>query len=655
MDAQTKRAIDALTQELLRTQAELATVKRGQRRPQLGNSSIDTGSLEVRDSAGVTRLRLGWQPDGSVGVVEEGGDPHPAPGAPMVEPIPSGLSVTWDGSLDGLELLPADFDHINVHVSTSSGFTPGPASFAGTIPRSGGSLPVAPLEVGTTYYVRLVPVGTGGVQGAPSAQASGVPVGVTDIEPGSITETEIADDAITSPKISANAVQALHIAADQIEAGHIQAAAVTAAKLEADLVLGTRIIAGNPMGARVELDSNGLRGYTGSDELAFVIDDEGNATFSGSITGSEITGSRMTITTPGGATGVIEGATGGVVRSRVTGANGSRVQMVGTPTLSQLAVWANTSDPTTPSGAITAQPGICAVTMYSDASDALGKPSMQLSAATDEAAAIWRSETGSEVRIRSVDGWSSVAMTAPEADDPDDEQGAGFIFTERFSNDLAALSLQGPVWNADTGPEYRKRAVFYVEGARPTRAYTRMVHQAQRHRFGGESLGDAYDTTSDGLVELAPTHSIMAPKHGPVRTDMAAQPTATGAGQFVNFTGGQYPTLAFRTGWSGRVRVTIQMCGFNHNTNGGTLAVGFSLTGGSTVPTDLARAAMVRSIGTAGPHFGRQSTQIVYLNLAGNANYTLQPAWRTSSLENWTTNQAFDLNYQNSIVVEPLM
>lgn len=45
MDPQTRRAIQSLTRELQRTQAELARVKRGSRRPQLGHSSIDSGEI----------------------------------------------------------------------------------------------------------------------------------------------------------------------------------------------------------------------------------------------------------------------------------------------------------------------------------------------------------------------------------------------------------------------------------------------------------------------------------------------------------------------------------------------------------------------------------------------------------------------------------
>lgn len=297
-EAALRRQVERIAAELARTQAEVQTLRRAARRPQLGDSSIDSGALEVRDpDTGATRLRLGYQPDGTVGVISEGGDPPPVPTGPVVEGIPAGLSVTWNATLSGDGDLPGDFDHVNVHVSEQDGFTPDEGTFVGTITRAGGSLPVAPLEVGTTYYVRLVGVTTSGVQGEPSAQASGVPEAVGGVpEPGSITETEIADDAISTPKLQAEAVTALKIAANAIEAGHISAGAVEADKLAAVLVLASRIVAGDPAGARVELNSEGLRAYSSVGALTVAVDAEtGDAVYTGTITGSQIVGSSLLV------------------------------------------------------------------------------------------------------------------------------------------------------------------------------------------------------------------------------------------------------------------------------------------------------------------------------------------------------------------------
>lgn len=657
-EAALRRQVERIAAELARTQAEVRTLRRAARRPQLGDSSIDSGALEVRDpQTGATRLRLGYQPDGSVGVISEGGDPPPVPAGPVVEGIPAGLSVAWDATLAGGGDLPSDFDHVNVHVSQVDGFTPSEDTFVGTIARAGGSLPVAPLEVGTTYYVRLVGVTTSGVQGEPSAQASGVPEAVGGVPgPGSITETEIADDAISTPKLQAEAVTALKIAANAIEAGHILAGAVTAAKLESDLVLGTRIIAGSPGGARVELDDTGIRGYTDADELAFVIDDTGDAIFSGDIVGSEISGSRITIGAAPGNVGAIE-ATSGVVRTRVTASTGQHAQISAATGRAEFTAWADFNTAGGPAGGIIAVPEQVALTLQSEIGD-FSKPWTEQNALPGQAKSHWSSGNGSEVVIRALPDYSSIMLTAPPATDPNDAQDAGYIFTQRYADDIAAASIQGPVWSSGSGPERGKRSMLHLEGARPDRPHTRASHSAARHLFQQQyDMHANVRDTADGVVELASTHSISAPRHAPVRTDMAAQPTVASTGDFVDFTAGQMPTVVFKTSWSGRTRVIIQMCGINYRTSASTIALGFRLSGAGTVPASLQRAAMVRSVGANGPATsGRTALQIVDLDLAGNATYTLTPVWRISgSGHAWGEMHSFDLNYQNSITIDPLM
>lgn len=675
-DSALRRQVAQLAAELARTQAEVRTLRRGARRPQLGHSSIDSGSLDVVDSeTGQVRLRLGYQPDGSVGVVPEGGDPHPAPATPVVEPIPSGLSVSWNGSLSGLDTLPADFDHVNVHVSQVDGFAPEANTFTGTITRSGGVLPVAPLEVGETYYVRLVPVGTGGVQGAPSAQASGVPAPVGGVPgPGSITETEIADDAISTPKLQAEAVTALKIAAQAIEAGHIQAAAITASKLEADLVLGTRIIAGSPAGARVELDENGLRGYDDTDALVFAITD-GNAVFTGNITGSVISGSRILMGAAPDPHGAIEETSSGV---QVRVQHGTHVaQLRASVDQANFLAARDATDPSTPAVGFSttstgvqfvvdssalisdglpsitglATPSSAQLSLWSTRND-LGSARATHIATSGSASAEWHAGSGSSVQVTAGSGSASMRFTPAEAADPGDQQGAGSLFANRSpSDDIAAVSLQSPRWEMAGSPASLRRSVLFAEGANTGRPYTRMVHAARRVLVMGEATGGAYDTTSDGVLDLADTHSIRAPRHTPATGTLQGQLTSYSTGSdFYDFPSGLFAPFTFKTGWSGWIRVTINICALNPASGASTVSLGFRLSGAGTLAADLSRAAGVRSIG-AGVGSNRQSHWSKPLSLAGNATYTLTPCYRITSGSVTTFDQSFD----NSITVEPLM
>lgn len=243
-------------------------LSRIERSPRLSHAALDNTSITVKDGTGTVRGAIGMQADGTIGLVAANGPAPGAPTAPVVTPSLGGLRVVWDGALADGSVLPADFDHIAVHVSTSSGFTPSAATFVGTITRSGdgGMLPVTPLPY-QVHYVQLTAVNTSGNASAASAEASATPVKVDgpDLTAGSVT------------------------------AAHIQAGAITAEKLEAILQIVTRLVAGDPDGARVELNEDGLRVYNASDALMVQFDAAtGDAVFTGEVTGSAITGGTIT-------------------------------------------------------------------------------------------------------------------------------------------------------------------------------------------------------------------------------------------------------------------------------------------------------------------------------------------------------------------------
>jgi hypothetical protein len=280
---------NSLAQEVARLRREVEQIKNGSRIAH--GASIENAALEVKDSTGALRVTLGVQPDGTVGVVAQNGPPPGALSAPIVTPSIAGLRVTWDGALADGSNLPLDFDHVAVHVSTTSGFTPSAATFVGTITRAGdgGMLPVTPLPY-ALHYVRLIGVNTSGIGGDLSAETAGTPVQVDgpDLTAGSVT------------------------------AGAIAAGAVEADKLAAILVLATRILAGDPAGARVELNGDGLRVYDSGGALTMSLDAvTGDATFTGTITGSAISGS--TFHSDDGAGSTVDIADGTVEATASTG------------------------------------------------------------------------------------------------------------------------------------------------------------------------------------------------------------------------------------------------------------------------------------------------------------------------------------------------
>lgn len=234
----------------------------------LSRASLDNTSIVVKDATGAVKGHIGMQTDGTVALVTQDGPAPGAPTAPLVTSTIGGLAVAWDGALADGSPLPADFDHVAVHVSTTSGFTPSAATFAGTITRSGdgGTLPVVPLPY-QPHYVVLVAVNSSNIAGNPSAETTATPLQVDgpDLAAGSVT------------------------------AATIEAGSVTADKLEAVLELVTRLVAGDPAGARVELNGDGLRVYDPSGTLVIRFDSaDGSAAFTGNITGSTVSGSTVT-------------------------------------------------------------------------------------------------------------------------------------------------------------------------------------------------------------------------------------------------------------------------------------------------------------------------------------------------------------------------
>ncbi|WP_433701792.1 hypothetical protein [Nocardiopsis sp. CA-288880] len=644
MDAQTQRALAEYTRELTRLTSQVEALSRGQRTSQLAHSSLEEGqTIEARDETGALRGRWGWV-DGAVGLVTEGGDPVSAPTAPTVTPSLGGLRVTWDGLLSGDPAIPVDFDHMAVHVSTSAGFTPSAATYVGSIRRAGegGMLPVVPLPY-VPHYVVLIPVTTGGVQGEASAEVAATPLQTSGVD----------------------------LEADSIEAVHIKAGAVEADKLQAVLALVTTIIAGIPGAARVEMDQDGLRGYNSENELIFAIDSSGNAVFSGDIVASEISGSRFLMTSSSGATGAIEGNSGGVTNQVQSGNMGASLAATGSQAnftarsdifsaSSPLAGFAAsgsavsfaldssaTSADGLPSVTGTATPEVSQLTIWSKR-NSLADPRASLTATGTDTSGTWTSASGSQVQVSANASTARVLMTPPAATDPGDASGPGYVFAHRTpGDDTASVSLQSPMWQANTGPEYQRRSAIFAEGALPSRTYTRVLLQARRVLVGGESVSGTWDTTTDGVVELADTHSLYAPRHAPLRTDMATAPGGGATGTWIPFSGSAWPPLTFRTGWSGRVRVTITGAAGNNNSATSTVHMGFALTGGSSVPAAVARAWSARGV------VMQCCSRVVYLDLVANATYTLTPAWNynngtVGSTVNWYT------TYEHSMVVEPL-
>lgn len=132
---------------------------------------------QITDATGTTRTIVGQQADGGYTHADFGGPAHAAPDTPTVAGTLNGILVSWDGKVGGAAP-PSDFLWTEVHMSTSSGFTPSTATLQGTLV-SAAVFPISGLTVGTTYYVKLLERNTSGVASTASSQASAVPSSLT--------------------------------------------------------------------------------------------------------------------------------------------------------------------------------------------------------------------------------------------------------------------------------------------------------------------------------------------------------------------------------------------------------------------------------------------------------------------------------------------
>jgi hypothetical protein len=149
-------------------------------------------SIEVRVRAfDTTGNQSGWSTS-AFHTTQTDATPPPVPSTPVVTEFLGTLTVTWDGLGSAGETMPSDFAGVQVHRSTTSGFTPGSATFIENMTGAGArNYPDLPL--GVTQFFKLISYDRAGNLSAASAQGSAIPmpIGMGDIaftDPGNLVE-----------------------------------------------------------------------------------------------------------------------------------------------------------------------------------------------------------------------------------------------------------------------------------------------------------------------------------------------------------------------------------------------------------------------------------------------------------------------------------
>lgn len=166
---------------------------------------------------------------------EGDGEVPDQPAAPTMEGGPGYLYVQW------VQLENSSPVVYEVHISTSSGFTPSASTMAGEGTNldfffATGTPAIPAFAFGTSYYAKIVPRDADGIGPASPASAAATLQ--------KITSTQISDNAIETPHLSANSITAGKIAAGEIQAGHIAANSIDSDHIQSDGILARHIIAG---------------------------------------------------------------------------------------------------------------------------------------------------------------------------------------------------------------------------------------------------------------------------------------------------------------------------------------------------------------------------------------------------------------------------
>lgn len=233
-------AVVAVAGQVRELAAKVQQLERNQRSGYNSQNTTIQGGITIAAADGTPAVVVGEQSDGTFTAKQIGTIvPPKAPSTPVVTPGINGLYTAWDGLMSDGSTPQADFAALQVHVSTTANFIPGPGTLQGHMVGAG-LFGIGGLTPGTTYWVAFLAINGVGDSGPASAESTGVPASVPAgaIPTGSITALQIATGTITAAQIAAAAgILGSQIATGTITSANILAGTITAALLAAGLVV----------------------------------------------------------------------------------------------------------------------------------------------------------------------------------------------------------------------------------------------------------------------------------------------------------------------------------------------------------------------------------------------------------------------------------
>lgn len=170
MTRDNSRSVEWIAKKLTEQEKRLSNLEI---KPNLAYSSIDDGSLTVRDADGNVTAIIGKQEDGTYTSKSVDGPPPPKPSTPGVYASAGTIAVSWDGRYTNDAKTPMDFAHVEVHMSTEEDFEPQIQTLSGVISSPDGGSKVTSNEYGE-WFVRLVAKSESGKVSEPSDTVAAV-------------------------------------------------------------------------------------------------------------------------------------------------------------------------------------------------------------------------------------------------------------------------------------------------------------------------------------------------------------------------------------------------------------------------------------------------------------------------------------------------
>lgn len=256
-------------------------------------------TISVRVAA-VTELGITgpWSDPASI-LTSDDDEPPAVPSAPTTSSRLGTITIAWNGLNASGGVMDADFAYVEIHASTTPGFTPTPGDTGTVIGRLYGAsyhvMSVGPDGYDTTWFYRLIAVDTSGNASGPSGIASNEVKPLVDV-------SNFPDDAMEI--LYARTGHFIELTAANFSSNLIQADYIDFGTLNGVLITGLQIQTDTGATAGIKIKNTGIEAYNSGGTRTFYVNAAtGAVEILGSLTsGSSITGASITASTLSGVT-----------------------------------------------------------------------------------------------------------------------------------------------------------------------------------------------------------------------------------------------------------------------------------------------------------------------------------------------------------------